>query len=77
MYCTWAACTTCAQLIIQSGIGRVVTDGRLRQRTPERWQAEIEHADKLLAETGVLLTVLEGALNSGLRHRFDGQDWEP
>lgn len=56
VYITLPPCVNCAMAIAQAGISEVVY---YRQEIPERWQAELEDAERLLNECGVTVTVVE------------------
>lgn len=53
LYCTWPPCVRCARAIIQAGICRVVYP--LEAVIPERWRADFELSNRILAEAGVTL----------------------
>lgn len=76
MFCPWAPCIACAQMIIQSGISRLVVHKECHDRTPERWQEEIEKAVELLAEANVKYEQWSGKIG-GVNNRFNGEVWEP
>lgn len=75
LYCPWACCTKCAQLIIQSGITRVVVHKECMDRTPERWLASISTAKSMLTEAGIEYT--EHSCKVGTSNIFNGEVWFP
>ena len=76
LYCPWAACPPCAQLIIQAGIARLVTHSLVMDKTPERWRGPIKIAMEMLSEAGVKqIDVARAVL--GPEIRFDGVLWTP
>ena len=55
LYCTFHPCASCASLIVQSGIKRVITPER---EMPERWAFNMNIAKTILSEGGVDLVEL-------------------
>lgn len=49
-------CSKCARLLIQSGIKECVS---LAQETPERWKEDVERAEDLFSEAGVILRYVD------------------
>lgn len=70
MYCPWFACPDCARAIIAAGISTVVGCSKLRALTPDRWRKQIETADRMLEDAGVLVRMVAEPL--GVRIKFDG-----
>lgn len=69
MYVLWACCSTCAKLIINAGIMKVVTSAKLYTLTPARWQDEVNLGLALLQEAGVQV---ERIADIGVETLFDG-----
>jgi dCMP deaminase len=76
MYCPWAACTDCARAIIEAGIHRVVVHKQMMDKTPDRWKAEIEIANVMLDEAGILVDIYDGEIG-GVEVLFDCELWQP
>lgn len=76
LVCPWAACTVCAQTIIDAGIRRVITHKAMMDRTPERWADNIVTAQKMLREAGVAFEVYEGEIG-GVDALMNGEEWKP
>ena len=76
LYCPWAACTSCAQLLIQAGIVRVVVHKQMHDRTPPRWQSLIAHAVEMFEEAGVIYEQFDGEIG-GVTNLFDSEKWTP
>lgn len=76
LFCPWACCRRCAQAIIQAGIYRVVAHRQACERTPERWQAEIEIAQERLKEAGVRYEWYAGPIGD-IENLLDGEVWRP
>lgn len=55
MYAPWAACSVCAQAIIEGGIAKLVTHKQMMEKTPEKWRGSIAIADLMLKEAGVIV----------------------
>lgn len=64
MVCPWAACSDCAQAIIQTGIKRLVVHKQALDRS-DKWQENIELAFKMLREAGVEIIVFDGKIGVG------------
>jgi len=75
MVCPWAACTDCAQAIIQAGIKRLVTHKQALDRSGH-WQEDIDLAFSMLREAKVELIVYDGKIEAGKILR-SGEVWEP
>ena len=71
LYAAWAACSTCARLIIQAGIVRVVAHDAPHQHARTDWAEDIAEADEMLAEAGVELVRMPGPL--GVEVLFAGE----
>lgn len=76
MYCPWAPCTMCARLIIQSGIAGLTTHKQAHDRTPERWQEDLDRAFGMLREAGVIYQQFDGTIGE-CKSLIDGEVWEP
>lgn len=75
MVCPWAACSDCAQAIIQTGIKRLVTHKQALNRSGDL-QKDIELAFTMLREAGVKIIVFDGKIEVG-RILRSGEFWEP
>jgi dCMP deaminase len=76
LYCPWAACASCAQAVIESGISLIVNHHQVIERTPERWREELQVAEDMLKEAGVEIHTVS-SLVGGVSLRFDGKEWNP
>ena len=76
LVCPWAACADCARAIALSGIARVICHGDALDKTPERWQQDIELAAKIFEGSGVRYVKWYGKVG-GCKNLFDGRVWEP
>jgi dCMP deaminase len=76
MICPWAACTACAQSIIQAGIATVIVHGPLMRKTPDRWEEKINIARDMFQEANVAFDVVDGEIG-GVQALFDGEVWHP
>ncbi|MFA5386372.1 MAG: deaminase [Candidatus Paceibacterota bacterium] len=75
MVCPWAACSDCAQAIIQTGIRRLVTHKQALDRS-NTWQEDIELAFTMLREAGVEIIIFGGKIGAGKILR-SGEFWKP
>ncbi len=75
MVCPWAACSECAQAIIQTGIKLLVTHKQALDRSG-RWAEDIKVAFDMLREAGVEIIVYDGKIGVGKILR-SGEYWEP
>ena len=75
MVCPWAACTDCAQGIIQAGIKRLVVHKQALDRSTH-WKEDIELAFTILREAGVEIIIFDGKIEVGKILR-SGEFWEP
>jgi len=75
MICPWAACTDCAQGIIQAGIKRLVVHKQALDRSTH-WKEDIEIAFTMLREAGVEIIIFDGKIGVGKILR-SGEFWEP
>jgi dCMP deaminase len=75
MVCPWAACSDCAQAIIQTGIRRLVTHKQALDKSGH-WQENIRLAFSMLHEAGVEIVVFDGKIEVG-RILRSGEFWEP
>ncbi len=64
MVCPWAACSDCAQAIIQAGIKRLVVHKQALNRS-SRWQENIELAFAMLREARVKIIIFDGKIGVG------------
>lgn len=71
LFCPWAACSSCAKLIIAAGVKTVVVHDSLMRLTPPRWQEEVEIGQEMLTEAGVEIILYKGLLSTKIL--FDGQ----
>ena len=76
MVCGWAACSTCAQTIIDSGIVRLVTHEQALRRSPKKWMKEVEIGLQMFAEAGVKVVIWSGEIG-GIEIRHCGEIWKP
>ena len=76
MVCPWASCSDCAQVIIQSGIKRLVTHKQALDKSSDIWRRDIDIALSMLKEAGVEVVLYDGlvGVNEVL---FSGQSWNP
>lgn len=72
LYAPWFSCADCARGIICAGISEVVGLSSLRAATPERWEADIVEAEKMLQEAGVATRWLSGTVGATIR--FDDKE---
>lgn len=76
MYSPWAACETCAQAIINSGILKVVVHEEAIAQSHGQWPEAIKIALEMFEEAGVSY-VLFSAQFGDLELRFNGNTWRP
>lgn len=74
MVCPWAACSTCARIIIGSGLSRLVTLRPISNDTNERWDSSISIAMTMLEEAGVEVVFIDGPLGVPFTIRRNGED---
>lgn len=74
LYCLWYACTDCARAIICSGVAAVVGHEATRRLTPPRWREEVEAAESMLADAGVVARWIDARL--GVTITFDAKELE-
>lgn len=67
LYCTWGICKSCAKLIAQSGVKRVI---RQRHEHPD-WIGSIQTGERILDYSGVEL--IESGLVLGIEVRIAGK----
>lgn len=72
MYALWAACPSCAVLIAQAGIRKVVTLQRLYDSTPDRWKAKVDTGLRILRAAGVAVRFYDDPIGKVLL--FDGAE---
>lgn len=72
LYAPWFSCADCARGIICAGIAEVVGLASLRAATPERWEADIATAERMLQEAGVATRWLAGSVGAVIR--FDDRE---
>lgn len=75
MVCPWAACSDCAQAIIQTGIKRLVIHKQALDRS-SHWQEDIKLAFTMFREAGVKIIVFDGKIGVG-RILRSGEFWDP
>ncbi len=75
MVCPWAACTDCAQAIIQAGIKRLVVHKQALDRS-SHWKEDIELSFMMFHEAKIEVIVFDGKIGIGKVLR-QGKDWEP
>ncbi|MFH1657215.1 MAG: deaminase, partial [bacterium] len=75
MVCPWAACSDCAQAIIQAGIKRLVVHKQALDKSGH-WQGDIEIAFAMLGEAGVEIIVFDGKVEADKILR-SGKFWKP
>lgn len=90
MVCPWAACSNCAQEIIEEGISRLVTHKQAHERGLEAerramksgatdrmaWAEDIQEAYKMFREAGVEIVEFDGKVD-GPQVLHGGQLWTP
>lgn len=66
IYVDWIPCADCARAIIQSGIAKVIVDGRKFEEKwgfwKERWQDHMRCSIQMFEESGVELNIWEGVV---------------
>lgn len=67
LVCPWAACATCARLIVQAGCSHLVTLKPQDADTHERWAESIAQAMTILDEGGVKVTFYDKPLGVQVR----------
>ena len=75
MVCPWAACSDCAQAIIQTGIKRLVVHKQALDRSAS-WQENIDLVFEMMREAGIEIIVFDGKIEAGKVLR-SGEFWEP
>lgn len=60
MVANWVACPDCARAIVLSGVREVITHALCMERTPERWEEEVNLGLKMIRDNGILLTYYVG-----------------
>lgn len=76
LVCPWAACETCARLIIGSGIRTMVVHRAAIERTHEAWTARVKLGWSMLQEARVMI-VIEDAEIGDCTGFMDGEAWQP
>ena len=78
MVCPWAACTECAQEIIDEGIRTLIIHKQAHDRTPPEsvWSADIVIAHMMLREAGVSIIEYDGIVG-GPSILHSGKYWNP
>lgn len=76
MVSCWAACSDCAQAIIEGGIKKLIIHQQAFDKTPARWLEDINIAFLMLEEAGVEVEIID-AIIGGCSILFDGKTWEP
>ena len=78
MIALWAACPTCAEAIITSGIARLFRLKWYTDNTPDRWRKSVELGDEMLSRAGVDVIDWVGKFGEGYGPlRFDGKPVTP
>lgn len=75
MVCPWAACTDCAQAIIQAGIKKLVVHKEALDLSGH-WAEDIAFANKMLKEAEVRIEIFEGKIGAPKILR-SGVYWTP
>ncbi len=60
MLALWAACPSCAQLIVECGIKELIVPMRILTNTPPSWKARVELGLGILKEAGVAVRPFDG-----------------
>lgn len=60
LYCPWVACMDCARAIVLSGVKKIYCHSERMSKTPERWQAQISNAYRLMGLSGIRLEAVSG-----------------
>lgn len=76
MVCPWACCSDCARAIVLAGITLVVAHKQAQDKTPKRWQEEVEVGMEILQGGGVEYQLFDGNIQ-GVDNLFDGKVWQP
>jgi dCMP deaminase len=76
LVCPWACCCDCARAITLSGISEVVSHGDAIDKTPSRWQQDIDLAAKIFASGNVKYTKFYGKIGD-CENLFNGGIWHP
>lgn len=70
----FAACSGCAKIMVACGVKYLLRDEWWMQRTPERWRTDVERADSILLNSGVIIATMDRGDNKiGTRLRFNGE----
>lgn len=77
LYCPWYACPTCAGVIIESGIRRVVGHGQHPGNTHEAWRKSVEKGLEMLQDAGIVCDYVDGQIGGGIKVRLNFETWEP
>lgn len=75
MVCAWAACSECAQAIIQSGIKKLVTHKQALERNGS-WGDEVEIGFTMMREAGVEIEIYDGKIGDVQILRSE-EYWKP
>jgi len=76
MICAWAGCCDCARAICSSGIIQVIAHKDALDKTPDRWQEDLQIAKEIFASCGVDYVQWNGKVG-GCKNLFNGVYWEP
>jgi dCMP deaminase len=76
MVCPWACCTDCARAIVLAGIRVVVAHKQAADKTPERWQAEVDAGIDICKRGGVKFVYLDAKIGR-VKNLFSGEVWLP
>lgn len=75
MVCPWAACSECAQAIIQSGIKRLVVHKQALNKNGS-WAEEVEISFTMMREAGVDVVIYDGEVGN-VKVLRSGEYWQP
>lgn len=60
MLALWAACPSCAQLIVECGVRTLIVPSRIMANTPQSWKLRVELGLAILKEGGVIVQEFDG-----------------
>jgi dCMP deaminase len=69
MYSPFAACSDCANAIIEVGINRVVTHRKLYELSSDHWKLSIDTAREMFQEVGITYDEVDWTLNEKIWFR--------
>jgi dCMP deaminase len=73
LYALWAACPHCANVIIASGVKKVVGLHSLYVRTPERWRDKTNQGIGMMVDKGIVVDWYRGDLDTDNTLTFNGR----